>query len=186
MGFHGTAPAAKRGVGDRIATLLVVPLAVALTLLLIIFFVLHTTTTVSGDSMLPGLLESDRLLITRGYELPSRGDVVVIDAKPYEAETPNIVKRVVALSGDEVRVVDGTAYVNDIPESGYETLGYQGMVGWGSSMPTLIVPEGHVFVLGDNRPISFDSRVFGPVPIEYVIGEVVWVFAPITRFGAID
>jgi signal peptidase I len=95
-------------------------------------------------------------------------------------ETENLIKRVVGVPGDRIRMQNGVLFVNqkqqkepylnaDSPSSG--------------SFGPVVVPEGHVFVMGDNRGNSADSRVFGPVPLENLRGKAILRFWPISKIG---
>lgn len=167
---------------DRLALWLIVPLAVAFGIILIVFYGLFRTTTVDGDSMLPTLRPYDRVLVTRGYSAPKKGDVVVVHIPDKAGRTHDLVKRIVAVSGDTVAVTDDVAFVNGSREASRTVI-----IDPNDSVnvaPTPI-PQGTVFLMGDNRPVSYDSRFFGPVPLSDVQGKVVAVFAPITRARSI-
>ena len=138
-----------------------------------------------GDSMAPTLLDGDRTVISVvGYQ-PRRGDVVVL--KDPVQEDKHLVKRVIAIGGEQVDIdFDlGVVYINGLPlEEPY------------CSGPThasydvefpVAVPEGHVFVMGDNRDFSHDSRSsdVGMIPLESVEGRVIWRFYPFDRIGVI-
>jgi signal peptidase I len=172
------------GRGDLIARRLFIPLVLALALLLAVFWVAFTPVRIEGDSMLPGLRDGDRVLVTRSYTQPARGDVVrVVDFGPRDKAGPRIIKRVVALPGDTVQVVSGRAFVNgaltDMPEGVI-------LSDNDASDAENVVPAGHVYVLGDNRPVSLDSRFFGPVPLDAISGKVVFRYTPVTRVGMVD
>jgi signal peptidase I len=172
------------GRGDRIARRLFVPLVLALALLLAVFWVAFTPVRIEGDSMLPGLQHGDRVLVTRSYTRPARGDVVrIVDFGPRDKAGPRVIKRVIAVSGETVQIVSGRALVNrastDISE---DLILSESDV----SVDEIVVPAGHVYVLGDNRPVSLDSRFFGPVPLDAVSGKVVFRYTPVTRVGMVD
>jgi signal peptidase I len=172
------------GRGDLIARRLFVPLLLVLALLLAIFWIAFTPVRIEGDSMLPGLRDGDRVLVTRSYTQPARGDVVrVVDFGPRDKAGPRVIKRVVALPGDTVGVVSGRAFVNgaltDMPEGVI-------LSDNDASDAENVVPAGHVYVLGDNRPVSLDSRFFGPVPLDAISGKVVFLYTPVTRVGMVD
>lgn len=129
---------------------------------------------VPSGSMEPTLLPGDRVLVdkqTYGFRLPftlvklsegarvARGDIVVFDSP---ADGTRLIKRVVALSGDLVAVKDGHAIVNGAPEDHGVTLNLQ--FGGGPDVAPMRLPAGQVFVLGDARGNSRDSRFFGFVP----------------------
>ena len=159
-----------------------IPLVGILLAAVIILYVLYTTAVIEGDSMFPSLHVADYILVERGYDTPLRGDVVVYDSTGREGEAIRVVKRVVAVPGDAVRVDSGQAYVNGLVEECEDCV----LIDGDTSIPEYIVPDETLFVLGDNRPYSLDSRHYGPVPIDSVIGQAVLVFAPAERFGTID
>jgi len=109
---------------------------------------------------------------------PQRGDVVVINM-PGE-EIP-LIKRVVALPGETVKVRGGHVLVNGQP------LEEPWVTNWGGrDYPATVVPPLHVFVLGDNRPSSRDSRSFGPVAIEQLVGHAIFVYWPPDQFSLLS
>jgi len=158
------------------------PLTVVLILAVAFMYFFFTTARVEGASMHPTLRDGDLVLVATSYETPVRGDVVVFTPTPGE-NGDELVKRVVAVPDDVVEVERGSAIVNGFAEvGGYELRTDPEDV---STLP-YTVPDGHVFVLGDNRPDSLDSRFFGPVPVDVVVGRVVLVLWPADRFGIVD
>ena len=125
---------------------------------------------VEGQSMAPTLADQDRLIVNKfAYRLgaPRRGDIVML----YYPLNPDksFVKRVIAEEGDEVRIVDGRVYVNDVPlPDDFVPPEYRSHDDFG---PTRI-QEGYYFVMGDHRNNSSDSRHWGMVPKKYIIGRV--------------
>ena len=134
---------------------------------------------VRGLSMSPSLQDGDRLVVDRvSYSVAdvSRFDVVVL----RYPRNPDIdfVKRVVGLPGDEVALRDGLLHVNGLALD--EDFGH---VADGSAAGSWVVPQGKYFVLGDNRPISCDSREFGMVDHNSLKGKVRARFWPLDRIG---
>ena len=172
----------RRLSGEERARWLLVPLAAVLAGLLLVFFVFFNYSTVEGDSMRPTLLPGDRLLVTKGYDHPRRGDIIVFTMmeRGHEIE---VVKRVVGVPGDIVETRGDLAWVNGKPEP----KGFDIIVGR-SGAPTgpTRVAAGSIFVLGDNRPVSLDSRYTGPVGLNSVLGQAVAVFSPVTRVRMLD
>lgn len=123
---------------------------------------------VSSDSMVPTLHEGDRLLLEHSPRDLRRGDLVVFEDP--EGAGP-LVKRVLALGGDRFAIEDGTVVING--RALVEPYSDQTRID-GEYVGPLGVPPGHIYVLGDNRGDSVDSRDFGPVPLESLIGRVVF------------
>ncbi|MDY6877700.1 MAG: signal peptidase I [Chloroflexota bacterium] len=134
---------------------------------------------VHGPSMNPNLAYNQRVIVDKitcwFSHGPHRGNVVVVDM-PGEQEL--LVKRVIALAGETVAVQDGRVFINGQPfEEPWATrLG-------GMDYPPTRVPSQHVFVLGDNREESRDSRFFGPVPVDRIGGRIRFVIWPLDRIG---
>ena len=127
-----------------------------------------------GPSMQPNLYRGDRVMIEKiSYRLhaPQRGDIVV-------AERPNgevaLIKRIVALPGETIEVRDGHVLINGltIDEPWVENFG-------GPDYPLTQIPTGHIFIMGDNRGNSHDSRQIGPIPIEDIKGRAWLVYWPL-------
>lgn len=156
----------------------VVPVVVGVVL---IFTFLGRVTIVDGGSMLPTLNNGDRMLVwSLGYE-PKQGDIVVLTKEFEEVHGP-IVKRVIAVAGQTVDInyatgevsVDGQvldeSYIMEPMEQQY----------W-QEIDHITVPEGQIFVMGDNRNISNDSRnpALGTVDTRYVLGKTCMVIWPL-------
>ena len=144
---------------------------------------------IPSDSMLPTLQEQDRVLVNKlSYDVHeiNRGDVVVFErpealpAAPGDPE--DLIKRVIGLPGDELLARDGTLYVNQ--RELIEPYLAEGTFTFGLDDP-VTVGEGEIFVMGDNRENSSDSRVFGPISEDSVIGRAFSVMWPPARIGAL-
>lgn len=154
-------------------------LALSFSAFFIVF--LYQPVRVEGTSMLPGLEDQERIFINKFvYKLEpiERGDIVVFHY-PFDP-TKSYIKRVIGVSGDHVRIIEGQVYVNDKPvKETYvpgEYFDYR-------SMGEITVPEHSYFVLGDHRSLSNDSRDFGPVDEGCVFGKAVFVYWPMDRLG---
>ena len=150
------------------------------TLMVALHLFVIQVSVVKGNSMEPCLHDGDRLVVDRvSHNLGgvTRGDVVVLRYPRNQAL--DFVKRVVGLPGDRIAMRDGTLLVNGGAADDY------GCIADHQNLLEHVVPPGHVFVLGDNRPISCDSREFGLVPVELLKGRVrarFWPLATATVF----
>ena len=162
-------------------------LSSSLIVVVLLFTLLFRIVNVSGPSMLPTLQDNDRVLLTSYFYRPQPGDVVVI-THTSKLQEP-IIKRVIALENQTVDIdfETGTVYVDGqaLDESAYIANGI-------TTQPSdytypLTVPEGHLFVLGDNRAVSKDSRnsSVGMIDERYVLGKAELVVFPFSRFGKI-
>lgn len=153
----------------------------ALLIAVVINLFLAQATQVQGQSMEPNLHSAQRVVVEKvTYHLshgPRRGDIVVIDL-PDQADL--LIKRVVGLPGDTVEVRGGQVYIDNQPlDEPWAT-----MPGGRDSAPQVIPPL-HVFVLGDNRGYSNDSRAFGPVHRDYIVGRACFSYWPPELIGPI-
>lgn len=132
---------------------------------------------IPSTSMLPTLEIGDRLLIEKvSYKINgiSRGDIVVFHAPPASRMEEVMIKRVIGLPGDTVSIKKGIVYINGTPlEEPYELEKPR------EDFKPFKVPERSFFVLGDNRNNSFDSRFWGVVPEDLVIGKALARFYPL-------
>jgi len=159
----------------------------ALVVALVVKTFLFQAFYIPSGSMEPTLEKGDRVLVNKlSYDLHdvNRGDVVVFELEP-DAVGPDgikdLIKRVVGLPGDVIETRDGVVYVNDEPlDEPYlpdGTLTGDPSNGQNPSIERQTVPDGHVYVLGDNRSNSADSRYRGPIPIDSIVGRafiLVW------------
>jgi signal peptidase I len=164
---------------------------------------------VDGDSMVPNLHNGQYLLVNKAvyfhvdlnalrnllpgpdtpgqdtvylFHPPERGDIVVLDP-PVRSDKPYI-KRVIALPGETVAVRDGKVYVNGEPlEEAY--IAEPPRYTYPFNAGEYTVPEGDVFVMGDNRNNSSDSHVFGPVALDHIIGKAFFSYWPFDEAGLI-
>ena len=146
---------------------------------------------IPSSSMEETLLPGDYVLVERMSkwdEAPKRSDIVVFRYPRDFRE--DYIKRVVALPGDELILQAGKLVLNgeiiDEPYASYrKILPYSGK-GLDRNLGPLLVPEGEIFVMGDNRDSSFDSRNWGCLSCSELIGRAVMIYWPPERFGPID
>jgi signal peptidase I len=120
--------------------------------------------------MAPTLADQDRLIVNKiayRFGAPHVGDIVML----YYPLNPDksFVKRVIAEEGDQVRIVEGRVYRNEVPlDDDYVPAEFRSHEDWGPE----VIPDGYYFVMGDHRNNSSDSRHWGMVPKKYIIGKV--------------
>ena len=168
------------------------PILFAVVLVVGVRYFLITPVAVQGASMMPTLENGEMLVvdkITSKITAFDRFDIVVFKA----TEEENYVKRIIGLPGDNVQYIDDVLYINgkqyDEPyfdEYKSELLDHGTLTEdftLESYLQQTVVPEGHLFVLGDNRRKSVDSRLreVGFVPIDTVIGEARFVYWPLSQ-----
>ena len=166
-----------------------ITIIVALTLAIIIRVFIAEPRYIPSESMFPTLETGDRLVVEKvGYKFhpPDKGDIVVF--QPPEMlriignfdKSQAFIKRAIATEGETVAVKDGVVYVNDVPlEENYIAAPPQ------YELIPVTVPEGQLFVMGDNRNNSNDSHIWGFLPAENVIGHAVFRFWPLERIGTV-
>jgi signal peptidase I len=157
---------------------------IAIVLAFVVRAFLMTPIEVKGASMEPTLYSQERMFVTKIGE-PKRFDIIVFHA----TEEKDYIKRVIGLPGDRVEYKDDVLYINGKPyEEPYldksKKLITSGLLTGSFTLGETpvgsdVVPEGHVFVLGDNRRVSKDSRHIGAVPIENIIGTTKFVYYPL-------
>ena len=163
-------------------------LITSLVVVVVVFTFIFRVVNVSGSSMLPTLENNDRVLLSSLFYTPKQGDVVVI-SRTVGLSKP-IIKRIIAMEGQTVDIdfEKGIVLVDGEPldESAYIENGITTQ--YSDFTFPMEVPEGYVFVLGDNRPVSKDSRSkdVGMVDERYILGKAEWIVFPFDRFGKIE
>lgn len=161
--------------------------ATIMVVMLVFTFILRPA-QVYGSSMYPTLKDGDRILVSKLFYEPKQGDIVVIPHPNMPPDEPALVKRVIALEGQTVDIdfetgdvrVDGELldepYINELTHVQDDFEG------------PLTVPEGEVFVMGDNRNHSSDSRcaLFGTFDEDYILGRCIIRIAPFDKIGSVE
>ncbi len=161
-------PSVHRFILDMVETLV---------LAVVLYLIIQTLTQrikVESTSMVPTLHENDYVVVNRlAYKLgqPHRGDIIVFKYPPDPTQIPYI-KRVIGLPGDQIHIADGKVYINGVLRNEpYLKVTTNGNGDW-------TVPQGNLFVMGDNRNNSSDSRSWGWVPLGNVIGKAEVIYWP--------
>lgn len=161
----------------------VVIVAAAFVLALLVQQFIVKPFAIPSPSMEPTLVEGDRVLVNRlvyHFHPPQRGDVVVFHPPDRPGSDP-FIKRVVAVAGDTVAVHEGVLYLNGLPtdEPYIKEYPIEG------DYPETTIADGYVWAMGDNRNNSGDSRVFGPVSLDAIMGEAFAVYWPLGHVGGL-
>ncbi len=142
---------------------------------------------IPSASMVPTLELGDRLVVEKvSYKLhpPAYSDIVVfavppqLQAEGYQADQA-FIKRAIGLPGDRISLKNGRVYRNDVAlVEPYVTIAPKS-----EDISNITIPANEIFVMGDNRNNSNDSRYWGTLPMQNLIGKAVWRFFPLTRWG---
>ncbi len=164
--------------------------AVSIAAVFVVFAFIARIAVVDGTSMTNTLQHGDKLIVSELFYTPKQGDIIVCQSEFFGFNQP-LVKRIIATEGQTISIdtetwtvtVDGTPLEEDY----VRYIQGQNMRGWDYG-ESYTVPEGHVFVMGDNRNDSWDSRdsQVGPIDNRYIIGKVLLRILPLSEFGTID
>jgi len=160
-------------------------LSLAIAIVVILFF--YQPVKVEGTSMLPSLVDQERIFINKfiyrfGFGTIERGDLVVFWFPGDQSKS--YIKRVVGLPGDTIAIEGGVVYVNGQPLN--EPYLPEEFRDRQSRQPPLKLPPDQYFVLGDHRSASNDSRNWGPVHRRYIYGKAVFVYWPPEKMGPLN
>lgn len=156
---------------------------------------------IPSGSMIPTLLVGDRLMVNKlrygpkvrftdkrlpGFTKPKRGDIIVF-VYPEDPKR-DFIKRLIAFSGETVEIKDGDIYVDGrhLEETVIDKTFYYNRGKYGLDGQSIHVPQGHVFVLGDNSASSHDSRFWGFVPEKNIIGRAELIYWPLNRMRFLE
>ncbi len=164
---------------------LIVNFATALLIFLLFYYFIAQTHEVHGASMLPNFTTGDRVItekVTRYFNDIKRGEVVIVHSPVH---TEPLIKRVIGLPGETIEIKNGEVYVNgimlseDYLKDGIKTSGQRFLK---DGVPYTLSNDEYL-VMGDNRPVSSDSRSWGTVKREDIIGHAFFRYWPLSKFG---
>jgi len=163
-------------------------LVVALALAVVVYLFLLSPHEVIGHSMDPNFANGEYLIANKVIyktKLPNRGDVIIFK----HSETEDYIKRVIGLPGDTVAIQDGKLVLNGnvLDESEYlKSSVYTNGDDYLKEGQSITVPDGKIFVCGDNRPNSSDSRNFGPISLDLLKGKAWLVYYPFSDLRLVE
>ncbi len=153
----------------------ILSLTIAVTVALLLRLFVFEFVSISQSSMEPTLYSNNYVFmerVTYWFHEPAYGDVVIC-AFPNSSAT--FVKRVIGVEGDELEVKNGTLYINGQADKTYFSDDIA------DSLPPTVVPDNCVYVMGDNRNVSVDSRCVGALPLNMIKGKALFVIWPLDR-----
>lgn len=164
-------------------------IVVALSIFVVIYLFILQPHEIKGSSMEPNFHNNEYILtdkISYRFKDPQRGNIIVFKAP----KNPDIdyIKRIIGLPGESVKIEKGDVYVND-QKLKEQYIHDKSLLFPGSFMQegvSVTVPPGEYFVMGDNRPHSSDSREFGPIPKNSIIGKAFVRYWPLNEVGIIS
>lgn len=161
-------------------------IVLAVGIFLIVYLLILRPHKIKGQSMHPTFPDAEYLLtekVSYYREDPRRGDVIVFKPPISEDE---FIKRVIALPGETVMVINGKVFVNDkqLKEDYIKVDTNSGA--FLSEGEKYVVPEGNYFVMGDNRPHSSDSRAWGPITKKVITGKAWLIYYPFNLGGFVE
>ena len=166
----------KRALGYLFEFVELIVITLAAVVLFTTFIMRHSV--VEGSSMEGTLYENEHLMISDLFYTPERGDIIVCEDYSTTLRKP-LVKRVIALPGERIQIMGDKVLINGV-ELKEDYVFIDGELE--EYNIDIVVPEGELFIMGDHRNNSTDSRDFGPIKEESVIGKVLFRFYPVNTF----
>ena len=162
----------------------ILPYIIIILVVVLIRTFIATPVIVSGDSMKPNLHDGEMLIVRKiGYNSSTieRFDVIVV-----KEDNEEIIKRIIGLPGEHISYKNNKLYVNDkLVEQNYKFYDTEDF-NLEEICTCSSIPEGKYLVLGDNRPISKDSRTIGLIDEDLIFGEAIFRIWPISKIGSIN
>lgn len=182
---EGAGPVPEKKKKDTVSNRTFIIALVIVIILGVLLNVFIGSVRVKETSMLPNFVENDHLLINKmAYKIgePQRGDVIIFKKTVY-GDSERLIKRVIGLPGDTITIKDNEVYVNGKKQD--QSYTHDGITP--GNVDDYTVPEGQLYVMGDNRIVSLDSRSkdIGTVSISKVKGKVIFRLTPLSKFGTI-
>jgi len=134
---------------------------------------------VVGPSMFPSIMNGDRILVQLKFEKIERGDIVCFTGNDRLSSYIYLIKRVIGIPGDFVLISNGRVFVNTIPESNSNIINYETKLPENETSKFWKLEENEYFMMGDNRPMSYDCRNFGPVIKEKIEAKLLFRIRPL-------
>lgn len=169
-------------------------IAISLAIFLVIYQFLLQPHQVNGQSMVPNFQSGQYLLtdkVTYKFRNPQQGEVVVFHAPPaancVEGTGCDFIKRVIGVPGDTIEVKENALWVNGQRlEESYIPADFDILPGNATKNKIITLKANEYFVCGDNRPFSSDSRSWGPITKDEIIGRVFFSYWPVSKIGVIS
>ncbi len=152
-----------------------ISMAIAVTVAVLLRLFVFEFVCISQSSMEPTLYSNNYVFmerVTYWFSQPDFGDVVICQ---FPDSSATYVKRVIGVAGDTLEIKDGVLYINGQADRTYFSDDTQ------NTLPKTVVPEGCVYVLGDNRNVSVDSRAVGPLKLSMILGKALFVIWPLDK-----
>jgi len=160
----------------------------AVAIFLFVYLLILQPHKIKGDSMQPNFPDGEYLLtdkVSYRFGEPERGDIIVFE--PPNSDGDEFIKRIIALPGESVSIASGRVLINSsVLNEPYISASVNTVSGaFLNDNKQVIVPQDHYFVMGDNRPHSSDSRIWGFVPVDNITGKAWVIYWPPSEAGSI-
>ena len=173
----------KKKMNETLDWLIHIAVAVVVGVLIVTFVAQRTV--VHQISMQPVLYEGDNIIVEKISPKLStlhKGDIIVFNPPD---ENIQLIKRLIAVGGDNVEIKNGKVYVNGVADDKFNPEGVVTLPEGSMEYSNIHIPEGYVYALGDNRQESLDCRNFGPIKTSRITGRAIFRFYPFNKFGKI-